>query len=110
MSVINVWQPQPRIVRVFVSSYGEGEKGRQVTNAVLVAGTELSLYLGFFPNKVHFSIKDRLNDILKSMRPAAATIAPPTDDFNDLDYAGADLRLSLRKILIAEMGAVVLGD
>ena len=97
-------------VRVFVSSYGEGEKGRQVTNAVLVAGTELSLYLGFFPNKVHFSIKYRLNDILKSMRPAAATIAPPTDDFNDLDYAGADLRLSLRKILIAEMGAIVLGD
>jgi len=97
-------------VRVFVSSYGEGEKGREMTNAVLVAGTELSLYLGFFPNKVLFSIKYKLNDILESMRPAAATIDPPTDDFNDLDYAGADIRLALRKILIADMGAIVFGD
>jgi len=97
-------------VRVFKSSFGEGEEGRKVTNGILVAGTKLSLTQEPFPNEVLFSIKYKLNDILKSMRPAAASIPPPTDDFNDLDYAGADIRLSVRKILIADMGAIVLGD
>jgi hypothetical protein len=44
------------------------------------------------------------------MRPASKTVPAPTDDFNDLDYAGADIRLALRRILIADMGAAVLGD
>jgi spermidine synthase len=96
--------------RVFVSSYGEGEKGREVTNAVLVAGTRLTKTQEQFPNRVLPSIQHKLVDILKSMRPAIAKVPPPTDDFNDLDYAGADMRLSIRKILIADMGAVVLGN
>jgi spermidine synthase len=97
-------------VRVFVSSFGEGEKGREVTNAVLVAGTKLVETREPFPNRVLPSIQYKLNDILKSMRPATAKVPPPTDDRNDLDYAGADMRLSVRKILVADMGSIVLGN
>ncbi|MDW7771694.1 MAG: fused MFS/spermidine synthase [Desulfobulbaceae bacterium] len=96
--------------RVFVSSFGEGEKGRKVTNAVLVAGTRLTQTSEPFPNRVLPPIRHKLTDILKSMRPATAKVPVPTDDFNDLDYAGADMRLSVRKILIADMGAIVLGN
>lgn len=97
-------------VRVFVSSYGEGDKGREVTNAVLVAGTRLIQTQEPFPNRVLPSIQHKLHDILKSMRPATAKVPLPTDDLNDLDYAGADMRLSVRKILIADMGSIVLGN
>lgn len=97
-------------VRVFVSSYGEGEQGRKVTNAALVAGTKLSLTREPYPTRVLFSIQHKLDDMLRSMRPATITVPPPTDDLNDLDFAGADMRLAVRKILIADMGASVLGD
>jgi spermidine synthase len=97
-------------VRVFESSFGEGDKDKKVTNAVLVAGTRLSQTREPFPNRVLPSIQYRLTDILKSMRPATAKVPPPTDDFNDLDYAGADMRLSVRKILIGDMGARILGN
>lgn len=96
--------------RVFVSPQGEGAAGRQVTNGVLVAGSNLSPAPGTFPGKVLPFIRLKLDAMAKTMRPATATVVPPTDDFNDLDYAGADIRLALRRILIADMGADVLGD
>lgn len=94
--------------RVFVSSYGEGDKGREVTNAVLVAGTRLAQTGEPFPNRVLPSMQHKLSDILQSMRPATARVPPPTDDRNDLDYAGADMRLAIRKILIKDMPSNVL--
>ena len=77
---------------------------------MLVAGSNLTQTEEPFPNQVLPSIKYKLNDILQSMRPASARIARPTDDFNDLDYAGADMRLAVRRILIKDMGAIVLGN
>ncbi|KPK28216.1 MAG: hypothetical protein AMJ61_03195 [Desulfobacterales bacterium SG8_35_2] len=97
--------------RVFVSTQGEGgAAGLEVTNAILVAGASLSPADLPFPGRVLPHIKYKLDAIAKTMRPAAAVVAPPTDDFNDLDYAGAEIRIALRKILIADMGAEVLGD
>ncbi|MDX9820050.1 MAG: fused MFS/spermidine synthase [Desulfococcus multivorans] len=95
---------------VFVSQQGEGEAGRQVTNGVLVAGSNLSPTPDPFPGQVLPFVRLKLEAMAKTMRPAMATVAPPTDDFNDYDYAGADIRLALRRILIADMGADVLGD
>lgn len=53
--------------------------------------------------KMHISTAF-LEGIAWTMRPARATVPPLTDDFNDLDYAGADIRISVRRILIADMG------
>ena len=97
--------------RVFISTQGEGgSDGHEVTNAILVAGGDLSPAGVSFPGRVLPHIKYKLDAIAKTMRTAVARVEPPTDDFNDLDYAGADIRLALRRVLIADMGADVLGD
>jgi spermidine synthase len=83
---------------------------RQVANAVVVAGTDLLPSPEPFPGTVLPWIRLKLEAILKSERPAQAVVRPGTDDWSDLDYADAEVRLTWRKIPISELGAKILGD
>jgi len=95
---------------VFTGSESAGPKGREVTNAILIAGSRLSPASGPFPGQVLPWIRPELETLAKSVRPARDTVEPCTDDWNDLDYLGADLKLSWRSIVINELGARILGD
>ena len=95
---------------VFTGSQAAGPKGQEVTNAILVAGSSLSPASGQFPGEVLPWIRPQLESIVKSIRPARSSVQPCTDDWNDLDYLGADLKLAWRSIVINELGAKILGD
>lgn len=55
-------------------------------------------------------IKPELYAVANSVRNAKATVKPCTDDWCDLDYVGAELKLAWRGIVISELGAEILGD
>jgi spermidine synthase len=95
---------------VFTGSQAAGPKGREVTNAILVAGSDLVPSTEPYPGKVLPWILPQLEAVARSVRTAKASVEVPTDDWNDLDYAGADLKLSWREIIVNELGAAVLGD
>jgi spermidine synthase len=96
--------------RVFIGSEPAGPKGHEVTNAILVAGSDLSPTPERFPGYVLPWIRPELESIERTMRPARADVEPCTDDWNDLDYLGSDLKLAWRSIVIKELGAKILGD
>jgi len=96
--------------RVFTGSQPAGPRGQEVTNAILVAGSGLSPTAEQFPGEVLPWIRPQLDSVAKSMRPARAAVQPCTDDWNDLDYLGAELKLAWRGIVINELGAKILGD
>ena len=96
--------------RVFLGPEAAGKEGRKVTNAILVAGSDLSPTSEKFPGEVLPWIKPELEAVAKSVRKAKSTVRPRTDDWCDLDYVGADLKLAWRGIVISELGAKILGD
>jgi spermidine synthase len=95
---------------VFTGSQPAGPKGHEVTNAILVAGAGLSPTSEPFPGQVLPWITPQLESLAKSVRPARDLVEPCTVDWNDLDYLGADLKLTWRSIVINELGANILGD
>lgn len=95
---------------VFLGPEAGGEEGREVTNAVLVAGSELQPTARGFPGKVLPWIEPQLEAVARSARRAEARVEPPTDDWSDVDYVGAELKLAWRAIVMSELGAEILGD
>ena len=96
--------------RVFLGPEAAGQEGLKVTNAILVAGSDLSPASDKFPGEVLPWIKPELEAVARSVRNAKSTVEPRTDDWCDLDYVGADLKLAWRGIVISELGAEILGD
>jgi len=94
---------------VFLGSEGAGSKGREVTNAILIAGSDLMPTSEKFPGEVLPWMLPDLELVARSAHQARATVTPRTDDWDDIDYAGAELKLSWRSIVISELGASVLG-
>lgn len=95
---------------VFLGPGAAGEEGREVTNAVLVAGSKLVATPDGFPGRTLPWIEAQLEAVARSARRAEATVEPPTDDWSDVDYVGADIKLAWRAIVMSELGAEVLGD
>jgi len=95
----------------FIALHGAGGTGQHLTNAVLVAGEKLTPTDQPFPEKQLPWIKLQC-EALKPLPDNTQQSAVPqqTDDWSDLDYADADIKLVYRRLVSSELGAGILGD
>jgi spermidine synthase len=87
------------------------QEGTDLVNACLIAGRDLKLNDGKgYVGKAHAYVAQRTQELVALGRPARRGAVPNTDDFSDLDYVEAEMRLTLRRLVLERMGPGVLGD
>jgi len=91
--------------------HGTGGNGQQLTNAVLVAGEKLIPTNNPFPGPQLPWIRLQCEALVPLSDNTWADEMPmQTDDWSDLDYADADMKLAYRRLISSELGAAILGD
>jgi hypothetical protein len=97
--------------KIFLASHRAGGNTENLANAVLVAGEHLTPTQIPFPGPQLPWIKLQCETLalLPDNKPQE-TIPLQTDDWSDLDYADADIKLAYRRLVISELGAAILGD
>jgi spermidine synthase len=103
------------LLKVFGNAlvYVEDDQNRthDLVNGCLVAGESLAINDGVgYPGKALPEVEHRTRNLVGQGRPAKATVPPATDDFSDVDFVDADLRLEWRKLVLSQIGPEVLGD
>jgi spermidine synthase len=88
------------------------DRPTDLVNAALVAGTGLKMTGENFPSLIFEPLKPKLKALEALGRPAKrdSAVEVGTDDFCDLDYAEAELRLEWRKLVFQTLGAGILSD
>lgn len=94
---------------VYVERPTDGRE-HALVNACLVAGSRLERATGTYPGRASAWVDERTRALLaaggRPARPGRATY----DGHSDLDVADASLRREWRQVVLAQMGAEVLGD
>ena len=95
----------------FMAVHGTGGSGQQLTNAVLVAGAKLIPTNNPFPGAQLPWIRLQCEALVPLPDATWKDVMPTqTDDWSDLDYADADMKLAYRRLISSELGAAILGD
>ena len=87
------------------------ESGMKLVNALAVAGSGLKMNDGVgYPGKTLQVIAEHSAIFVGRGRPVRHNLAACEDDFSDVDYAEAPLRMAWRKLVFEQLGPEILGD